>query len=350
MPSLSIRSLFATFAIVFTLTASGFSALAGDDHDIDLRLFGENVIEGYDGCHLAFWQANKDPFRDTYAYVFYAPYNDGEELPAWMKIGKEVLELSRRDSVAAEGPNFEPLRLYRDSDDRLTVVVEVIEQSNLGLDLTIEKARLIITQRDHFPFFISVKGGIFCNREGGADDASAQSDALNLPGDAISLSGGIEFSSLGEVPRGVRNTINRDAPDCDPVNTAGFGARYAVSDAMTLWEVPCNLYARNGSHVFVTALNDNPDYSNVLLFPEVPDHGDRYDFYELLNTRVDPNTAIVTSEVYEGDGSCGSYERYQLRAVEGEALEFFLLEYREKPTCDGVQGDARTFPRVYPRQ
>jgi len=341
------------------------AAQAEEDHSIDLRLFGTNVTEGYDGCRLAFWQANKDPDKDKYAYVFFAPFNDGEELPAWMKVGKDIESLIRQDGMQASGRKLEDIRLYRSDKNRYTVLVEVMEQREDGDDLKVDKGRLIITRQGHFPFSISVKGGIFCPSmkasSAAASDqaASAQPVAApvepiripaNLYGDAISLGRGVAFNNLSEVPSGVLDAVGRDAPNCAPANTPGMGVRYAISDAMTLWEVPCNLYARAGSSVYVTSLNDNPAYSTVLLLPSVPDHGDGHDLYELRSPQVTPVNAVVTSAFYEGDGTCGSFEAYQLRAVEGEALEFFLLEYREKPSCDGGDGDARRFPLIYRAQ
>lgn len=351
------------FSPLLALPLMATVAEAGDDHSIDLRLFGKNVIEDYNGCHLAFWQANKVPGKDKYSYVFYAPFNDGEELPAWMKVGKSVQSLNRQDKMRASGRRLEDLRLYRSDKGTYTVLVEVLKQRDDGDDLLVDKGRLIITQRGHFPFVISVKGGIICPAmEDAASSAAADSaapsqkaqapaDPIRIPaglyGDAITLGRGVAFNSLSEVPAGVLASVNRDAPNCNPSNTAGFGMRYAISSAMTLWEVPCNLYARAGSSVYVTSLNDNPTYSNVLLLPSVPDHGDGHDLYELRSPQVTPSNAVVTSAFYEGDGSCGSFEAYQLRAVEGEALEFFLIEYREKPTCDGGSSDARRFPIIY---
>ena len=70
----------------FTLAmvALGSPALADDTNDIDLKLFGENVIQGWDGCRLGLWQRNRNPDEDRYAYVLFAPIPDGEALPAWV--------------------------------------------------------------------------------------------------------------------------------------------------------------------------------------------------------------------------------------------------------------------------
>ena len=94
-------------------------------------------------------------------------------------------------------------------------------------------------------------------------------------------------------------------------------------------------------------MNGNSEYSTVLPFPSLPGIDARESNHEIRNPQMDTANGIVSSEYYDGDGSCGSYESYQLRSVEGEALEFFLMEYREKPNCDGAQTSARQFPLVY---
>ncbi|WP_316858452.1 hypothetical protein [uncultured Cohaesibacter sp.] len=339
-------SLLACLMSIFGL--QGQSALAEEDRIIDLRLFGKKVIGDYQGCHLAFWQQNRDPLKDRFAYVFYAPFNDGEELPAWMQVGKTIYDLTRQDDAIVPEQRLEPLRLYRTSKGTYSVLVEIRDQHASGSDIIVDKAKLTIFRSKHDPFVISVKGEFQCPQEGAEDGMSSSGTPVNdREGRPIRVGRRVDFDSLSGVPSGVLAAVRRDAPDCSVGETAGLGASYAVSDAMTLWEVPCNLYARTGSSVYVTSLDSNPDYSNVLYLPEIPDHGDSYGRYELRNPQMDPGTGIVRSYLYDGDGSCGSFEAYELRAIEGEALEFFLLEYREKPVCDGVGGDAESFPLIY---
>ncbi|WP_157747427.1 hypothetical protein [Cohaesibacter sp. ES.047] len=332
---------------------------ASEDQTIDLRLFGKNVTEAYDGCRLAFWQANRDPETDTYAYVFYAPFNDGEELPGWMKVGGTVYMMNREDSVRASGQMLESLRLYRASKGSYTALIEVLDQHVEGDNIVVDKGQMTITHDERYPFVITVKGGIICpNAQDSAQDsakdtawADTRENSFVVPsglyGDAISLGQAQPFNDLSAVPTGILDAVAQNAPDCDPHNTTGNGARYAISDAMTLWEVPCSLYARSASSVYVTALNDNPAYANVLFLPGVPDHGDMEGRYELLNPVLTPSNAVVHAEDLNIERNCGSSEYYQLRAVEGEALEFFLLEYREKSECSGPERPASAFPLIF---
>lgn len=353
-----LKGLFTGFRGLFAICAGLAFALpsvaqeGGASREIDLYLFGKNVVEDYNGCHIAFWQANKNPKKDKYAYVFYAPFNDGEELPGWVRIAKKTFELTRQDKGQYTGQGLEALRLYRTSKGTYTLLAEIIDQRIAGNDIIVDKAKLTIIRSKHDPFVITVKGQLACPQSAYEDAGAAEPDSPAqqgaLYGDAISLGRAVGFNSLGTVPGGVLDAVRRDAPNCDPSATPGIGAKYAVSSAMTLWEIPCNLYARTGTSVFVTSLNDNPGYSSILGLPPLPDGSSGSDFlYEMRLPIVSPQSATFVSEFYDGDGTCGSYEKYQLRAVEGEALEFFLIEYRNKPDCDGRQGDPRDFPLVY---
>ena len=66
--------------ITLAMLATGSPALADDANDIDLKLFGQNVIQGWDGCRFGLWQHNRNPEQDRYAYVLFAPIPDGEAL------------------------------------------------------------------------------------------------------------------------------------------------------------------------------------------------------------------------------------------------------------------------------
>lgn len=334
------------------LSASAMAQESAKSREINLYLFGKNVIEEYDGCHIAFWQANKNPKKDKYSYVFYAPFNDGEELPGWVRIAKKTYEMSRQDKGTSTGQALEALRLYRTSKGTYTLLAEILEQRVVGNDILVDKGKLTIIRPKHDPFVITVKGQLACPQSAYEDTGAAEPDYPaqqgSLYGDPISLGRAVGFNSLNSVPGGVLQAVRRDAPNCDPSATPGLGAKYAVSSAMTLWEIPCNLYARTGSAVFVTSLNHNPDYSSVLGLPALPDGSSGSGFlYEMRLPTVSPSSATFVSEFYDGDGTCGSYEKYQLRAVEGEALEFFLIEYRNKPRCDGREEEPRNFPLVY---
>ena len=323
---------------------AGSPALAGDKHAIRLQLFGKDVIGDYDGCHFALWQHNKNPQTDKYPYVFYAAFNDGQALPAWMQVGDDVLEMIKVDIAAADTGNIQKYQLYRSSNGVYTALMHIQEQTRNGNDIDIGKARITLIHDDSFPFHSRLKGRLGCPTAAYKEVAAA-----DLEGDAISLGKPRQFDSIKKVPRTMRRHIKKNLPDCDLNNTPGYGARYAISGAMTLWEIPCAVYTAQGSSVLAAALNDNADYFTILPLPRPPGQkgGERF---EVFNAVVRTDDAVITSTSLGSREDCGTYERHQLRAVEGEAVELFLLEYREKPDCDGVVIDPRKFPLVYAAQ
>jgi hypothetical protein len=151
-----LRPLFGLLALALALLP--LQATADDANEIDLKLFGENVVQGWDGCRLALWQNNRDPAEDRYAYVFFAPIPDGEALPGWVKIGDEVIEISRLEIGSADTGMMEPFRLYRNADAGLTVMMEILGQARTDAGIEISDGRLTFLRNDKFPFAIRVKG------------------------------------------------------------------------------------------------------------------------------------------------------------------------------------------------
>lgn len=332
------------FAVIVALTAGliPHASNAEDVHDIDLRLFGANVIQGWEGCRTGLWQANRDPAEDRFAYVLYAPIPDGEELPAWVKLGDDVREISRLDIGSADTGMLEPFRLYRSGDGELTVMMEILEQQRSGDGLEIGDGRLTFLLDDKFPFTVRVKGFQGC------PGAEAEPTQLGDSGmhSGLSLGDPVDIDSLDQVPAPVMRAIAADAPECEPENTAGFSSAYAINDEMTLWQVPCVLYARSASSVFAVSWTYSPDHASVLLFPAAPG-SDPAEHPDLLNATIDPATATVTSVSLDSRGDCGVYEKFELQDAEDETVEFVLREVREKKTCDGVETDPGSYPLVY---
>jgi len=330
--------------MAFIMAFLPFHAAADDDSDneIDLKLFGENVIEGWDGCRFALWQKNRDPAEDRYAYVFFAPIPDGEALPAWVKIGDQVQEVSKIEIGSVDTGMLEPFRLYRDVDGKLTVLMEIIDQARSDRGIEINDGRLTFLHNDKFPFAIRVRGLNGCPGSAAGEIAQAPSNADTR----LRLGTAVDYDSLDRVPRPVLRAIANEAPDCDSQATSGFSSAFAISDAMTLWQVPCNLYAYQGSSVFAVSWADYPDHATVLLFPAPPGMGIN-DYAGVMNASVDPKTATVTSYSLDSGGDCGSYDRFELVDAEGETVEFVLREFREKTNCDGIETDPADFPLVY---
>ncbi|WP_394689137.1 hypothetical protein [Hoeflea sp.] len=346
-----MRKLMSRLALGLTLfvgmiaTLSTIEARADDANEIDLKLFGENVTEGWERCRFALWQANRNPNEDRYAYVFFAPIPDGEALPGWIKIGDDVLEISKRDIGSADTGMLELFQLYKSGDGKLTVLVEIYDQTRSDRGIEVNDGRVTFLRNDKFPFPVRVKGLNGCPvaaAEGLAEDTAAQ--APSGPASGLSLGQPVDFDSLDRIPAPIMRAIANEATECEPENTPGFSSAYSINDDITLWQIPCVLYARNASSVFALSWTYYPDHASVMLFPGQPGSGIA-DHADVLNAVVDPATATVTSD--DGGFDCGVRELFQLRDAEGETLEFTLLEVREKQTCDGIETDPRDYPVVY---
>lgn len=337
-----MRSRLLISLMAFILALLPLSVRADEANEINLRLFGENVIEGWDGCRFGLWQHNRNPDEDSFAYVFYAPIPDGEALPAWVKIDDQVIEVSPVDIGSEDTGMLEPFRLYRSSDSKLTVLMEISEQLRSDRGIEIDAGRLTFLRQDKFPFSIRVRGLNGCTRTSSGDI----SDSVVTSGSGLTLGEPENYDSLDRVPPHIMRAIASEAPECAPETTAGYSSAYHVSDEMMLWEVPCNLYATHGSSVFAINWTNYPGQASVLLFPSPPDMNPPA-YAGIQTATVYPATATVTSVSLDSGRDCGSYESFQLQVVEGEAVEFVLQEYRNKSDCDGIETNPAEFPLVY---
>ena len=138
-----------------------------------------------------------------------------------------------------------PVQLYRSSDEALSVIVEILEQSRSDRGIEISDARLTFLMNDKYPFTTRVKGLNGCLSQSAAEE---DADAGNFVAgqDGLSLGQPMDFDGLDSVPAGVMRAIANEARDCEPSQTPGLGSSYSITDSMMLWQVPCNLYAARG--------------------------------------------------------------------------------------------------------
>ena len=340
-----MRSLVPILTIFAAAHIGTDAANAGDAHDIPLKLFGENVVGEYDGCRFALWQKNRDPDRDEFAYVFYAPIPDAVALPGWAKIGDTIYELERVDNPS-DGGALDPIQVYRDSGGQVTIHMEILEQREIRSGISIDDADLTFVMADKFPFVSNVNGLHGCPDARSSGGKSG--DPSKLEGAPVPLSNARDYETLSPVPKPIIEHIRGAMSlECNLDQVPQYASSYAISDAMTLWEVPCALYAKNAATVFFTTLSDNPDFFAPLLANGPPGLADNARF-DILNAAVLPEEGAITSYSYDGPtSSCGIYEKHVLRAVEGEAIELMLLEYREKTECDGKITEPENFPLIY---
>ena len=326
------------------------SAAASNQPTIDLTLFGKNVVGDYRGCRFALWPSSDGTESDQSQYIFFAPFNDGELLPGWIQINNRVIELERKGSHE-NTDLYAKHQLYVSHDGDVSLIMEIKSLSTEGdLDF-ISDASVTIVMKDRLPKEINnLEGHIFCPQNYSVQFDSHLNQGTTLTGklfgDQISLYEQQDFNGIEFIPSSILKNIKSDFDVCDLDSVQGYLSSYKISEAMTLWEIPCAVYARNTSTLLVVSLNINPNHFSVLSTTAIPDLNlnSRVD---LLNASIEPQTATVTSFNLSTQNDCGTYEVHQLRAVEGEAIELALVEFREKSDCDGVETDPNAYPLVY---
>jgi hypothetical protein len=355
MPSLKLPF----FALALSLGA--LHPAAAQEPAIDLKLFGKHEIEGgLSTCHLAFWQSNKDPEADQYAYLIYMPYDkDGVELQAVVEIGKERIALGE----SARG-DFDPpqerlgYRLYSSADHATHVLVRIEEAVVTGSLQTVSKATVTVVREDLPPFVVGAKGVIGYPGSPAPEAAQAAPEAVSDEGAAagapspytgpvgLPLAPPVLLTATSEVPAAVRNEIATYAPDqCSEPDTLAYpGQRYAVNDNFILWEVPCFLGAYQGTSIFAITQNPPADWATMLSLPNPPAlEGENN--AQMMNPEVFAERGVfLSTSLGRGEGDCGTYQVFRLMDAPGETFEFQLMEYREKVNCDGVQSEPSEWP------
>lgn len=359
MPSLKLPF----FALALAVTAP--NPVVADDASIDLKLFGRHEIEGgLSTCHLAFWQSNRDPETDQYAYLIYMPYDEnGMPTRAMIEIGKERIALTESARGDFDPPPQLGYRLYSSADHATHVLVRIEEAVVTGSLQTIGKAQVTVVREDLPPFVAGAKGVIGCPGPSSvslsdvpaapaeqppvASMPSASAPASSYAGpDGLSLGPAVLLTAASEVPDPVRNEIATYAPDqcSDPEMLAYPGQRYALAESFILWEVPCFLGAYQGTSIFAITQDPPGDWATMLSLPNPPAlEGENN--AQMMNPEVLPSRGLfVTTEVGRTEGDCGVYRVFRLMDAPGETFEFQLMEYREKIACDGVQSEPSSWP------
>ncbi|WP_350332959.1 DUF1176 domain-containing protein [Coralliovum pocilloporae] len=333
-------------------------AASAEGIKMNVQLFGTKDLEGFDGCRFALWQRGRNPEKNKYAYVFFMPFGgDGAPLPAWVKTSGKFYELERRAEDFEQVGNVARNSFYKDANGSTAAHVEVFEAEDTGRVTRITKADVTIYRSKKQPFRVNAEGIMGCpgSQDTGADAKSASGVSSTPAGysvaDAISLGAEQTFDDLRYIPRPVRQGVRNELYNlCDLDATPPFGSSYEISSALTLWQVPCFSGAYQGASVFAVVTNSNPKHFVFLPLQQPPAlHGS--DKYDAMLAQMDTKTGILTTtELSRGVGDCGVFARYQLVATEGEALEFRILEYREKLDCDGREEAPETWPLAWSAQ
>ncbi len=339
-----IRHVPAVFAAAFLALFPAASASAAEK--IKLRLFAKQEISRSGGCSLALWQSNRDPDWDRYAYVYYEQLSgrNYSRRSARIKIGNEVLRLSR---IAAGGRTtgygIYSCQLYRIGQGRGHAILELQLEPEEGEAVEVSGGRMIVVMPGKTPFTIRVKGGAGCFAS-----AAPRARSQVRPGPAATNvpQGMFKRYDVGfrRIPRAVVDRVRRRYKcELDVMKSGVTG--FQMSEESALWEFPCERFAASSSAVYALVYLPNPAQNFQFLRFQAPRGAKRPTASGvLLNPQWNVRTRTVTSvSLGRGSGDCGTLERHRVTA----AGEFKLIEFREKPRCDGKAVAPGRFPLVY---
>ncbi len=326
-------------------------ALADDDNNkIPLKLFGiDDISEGLNDCRFSLWQHNRDPETDRYAFLLSANIGgDGLTEKARMKIGSDFQFLYEQVQGGQPIEGFPSQHLYVNEAKTVRVHIDVQRAAfRNGMFYEIEEADFTVIQDGRVPFTANAKGLHGCTSGSNAADVADSSDPVPKSGSNARsgtghLPAGIPFeeprylNNKSEIPSALVQIVRQYAEECDIDGPSAWaGARYVINDYYLLWEMPCFSGAYQASSVFGVTQNPPQGWGEVLYLPNPP-HLEGYNRYGMMNAKAIPGRGLITAtEFGRGAGDCGSYEAFRLIDGPGEVLELELLEFRDKPDCDG---------------
>ena len=340
-------------AALFACSATAFAqappakpaAPKQDDGKIDLKLFDKAEIDRSKGCSVALWQANRDPEKDRYAFIFMEALTGANNArqPARIKIGEQALTMTR---VAAGGKaggyGLYPYQLYKLAQPDAFVVLELKLAEIEGEAVEIESGALILSMPGKPPARIAVKGGAGCMTAAAA--APPAQAATRGPADATAGLFQRYQVRAAQVPKSLLATAEKTygcSQDTMKQGVTGF----QMSEESAIWEIPCQIFNIQGNSIFAKVyLPDPASNLTFLTFRGPPGKKRTSAAAELMSPSWDVKTRTVTGVALgRSAGDCGVYERHRVN----EAGEFVLIEYREKEACDGKTVKPEQFPLVY---
>lgn len=325
-----------------------------DNYKIRLKLFGTDDIKGgLASCRLSFWQHNRNPESDRYAYLFHVNMGrDGYPEPAQLKVGDTFYSLTQ---LVAGGEPIEghvTQYLFATDDREIKAQIEILDANFRDDAIYFDKVKLTVIQKGKVPFTANAKGVDGCLKTQTAEQtaAPAQSSGPALPA-GIPIGAEVLLNDTSEIPGELRQQM-RDyaANDCDIGGQFAWGgARYVINDYYLLWQIPCFSGAYQGSSVLAVTQNPPQGWGELLTLPNPPGLEGNQN-YAAMNAKVIGNAGhIETIEFNRGAGDCGVRQMFRLIDGPGEVLELELLEYREKIECDGNAPPPENWPLAYRR-
>lgn len=331
-------------ALAFLLSPSLALAQAKpDDGKIDLKLFDRAEVDRSKGCSIALWQANRDPDKDRYAFIFSEALTgqNNTRQPARIKIGDRILTMTRvAVGGKAGGYGLHPYQLYKLAQGEGFAVLELKLGEIEGEAVEIESGSLVLSLPGKQQFRASVKGGAGC----------LSAAAPPPPAQAAAPVGGApaQFTRYqvrpAQVPRAVLAQAEK-RHGCNPEVVKMGVTGFQMSEESAIWEIRCQIFNIQGNSVFALVYLPDPAQNlSFLTFKAPPGRKRTSEPAELMSPSWDVKTRTVTGiSLGRSSGDCGVYERHRVN----EAGEFVLVEYREKEACDGKTVKPEQFPLVY---
>ncbi len=317
-----------------------------DESKLDLKLFDKAEVDRSKGCSVALWQANRDPDKDRYAFIFTEALTGQNHArqPARIKVGEKILPLTR---VAVGGKvggyGLYPYQLYRLGADDGFAVLDLKLGEIEGEAVEIESGTLTVSVAGKQQARVPVKGGAGCMTAPAAAPPPAAPAAAAAPAGLDGI-----FSRYAvrpaQIPRTLPATL-KSRFGCDPEMLKSGVTGFQMSEESAIWELPCQRFNIQANAVYALVYLPEPAQNLRFLSFRAPPGKKRTSApAELMSPEWDVKTRTVTGTALgRSEGDCGVYERHRV----GADGEFVLVEYREKVACDGKAAKPEQFPLVY---
>ena len=338
--------------------------------EIDLKLFekSEKEVDRSKGCTVAIWQANRDPDKDQYAFLFVEQLRgrDHTRDPARIRVGAVNVPLTRiATGGKTNGYGLHEFQLYKTPDGDGYVVLDLKLGELEGEAVEIESGKMMVAMLGKETFRASVKGGAGCMGaplplanaptaapKAAAPAATAAKASAPAPAPAAKLPPGpAMFERYSVKPAlfspGFRQEVQKKfkcSPDVMKTGVVG----YQMSEESAIWEIPCDRFAYQATSIFALVYIAAPEKEHTFLAtPGPPGIKRTNDNGVLMSPTWDIKNRVVTSiSLGRTAGDCGVLEKYRV-TPEGK---FALVEYREKSACDGATMPPEKFPLVFPKR
>jgi hypothetical protein len=344
----AIRSLVLALPL---LAAPAAAQTPAPQPDIDLKLFDKAEVDRSKGCTVALWQADRDPEKDRFAYLFTEVLTGQNHVrqPARIKIAGEAVALTRV-AVGGKTPGYGlyPYQLYRQPGANEFAILDLKLAEEQGEAVEIESGSLTIVMKGRQVFRASVKGGAGCMTAPAAQSPRAQARAPQLASSAPAEPRPAQFERYAvrpeQVPRAMTQAMAKQF-GCEAATMRKPVVGYQMSEESAIWQISCGDYGGKISAVFALVYLTDPAKQHTFIpfkWPKGQNRG--LGENAMMAPQWDLKARIVTSIYTEGNGKdCGSLERHRVTA-EGA---FQLVELRTRDQCDGKPVGAENFPVVF---